>query len=215
MSDVVRDYSRTVMIQVESRKDFNRRDREGLAKFAEKKLNTLHAQAKLDVTKNLELHFAELEQKAVAEFRNEGLTGIAARSADLRYAGQGYEINVPAGPTMLASFHDAHRKRYGHADETKPVEVVNVRVRMIAQSETIEMPRKSNGGADYSCAVVKQKRVMFNGAWLETPVLDRAWLLPGNEFEGPAIVHEYSATTLVPPGCRAEVDEFSNIVIAV
>jgi len=133
----------------------------------------------------------------------------------LRYAGQGYEINVPAGPEMLEIFHAAHRKRYGHADESRDVEVVSVRVRMIAPAERIELPRKAKMGKDCAYAVLKKKMVMFDGQWREVPVLDRGRLAPGNQFAGPAIVHEYSATTVVPPGCRAEVDEYSNIVIEV
>jgi N-methylhydantoinase A len=56
---------------------------------------------------------------------------------------------------------------------------------------------------------------MFDGNWMEVPILQRDLLAPGNEFHGPAIVHEYSATTVVPPKCSAKMDEFSNIVIEV
>ena len=188
MSDVVRDYSRTVMLSVKSSESLN-------------------------LLTRLESYFSELETKADTEFRPEGLFGVASRSADLRYAGQGYELNVPANSQMLESFHALHRKRYGHSDESRTVEVVNVRVRMIASSEPTTLPRTSRGGPDCSKAIVRKKNVMFDGEWLETPVLDRTQLRPGNNFEGPAIVHEYSATTVVLPGCRAEVDEYSNIVI--
>lgn len=185
MSDVVRDYSRTVMLPPDP----------GL----------------------LEPHFAELEAKGAAEFRSERLAGVSARSTDLRYAGQGYELNVAAGPEMLAHFHAAHRKRYGHADESRRVEVVNVRVRMISSAERLDLPHRPAAGTDCTHAVLKHKRVMFaknnNNDWLDAPVLQRDLLSPGNRFEGPAIVHEYSATTVVPPGCRAEVDTNSNIVI--
>jgi N-methylhydantoinase A len=217
MSDVVRDYSRTVMVRLagQPQKDFNRGDREDGSKIAAGSRKNAENSAVAEPVHRLEPYFAELETKAAAEFRNEGLSGIPARSADLRYVGQGYEIRVPAGPTMLASFHATHRKRYGHADESRPVEVVNVRVRMIAAAEKIEPPRKPKGGADCSGAVLKEKRVLFEKQWLETPILDGARLFPGNQFEGPAIVHEYSATTVVPPGCRAEVDQYSNIVIGV
>src|SRR6266851_4107465 len=185
MSDVVRDYSRTVMLPPDP----------GL----------------------LEPHFAELEAKGAAEFRSARLAGVSTGSADLRYAGQGYELNVAAGPEMLAHFHAAHRKRYGHADESRRVEVVNVRVRMISSAERLDLPHRPAAGTDCTHAVLKHKRVMFgknnNNDWLDAPVLQRDLLSPGNRFEGPAIVHEYSATTVVPPGCRAAVDTNSNIVI--
>jgi len=161
----------------------------------------------------LEPHFTELEAKAATEFENEGLNGTSMRSADLRYTGQGYEINIPAGEGMLAQFHDAHRKRYGHADESKRVEVVNVRVRMVSASEPINIPQTSAGVAGSDHAVLKKKKVMFANEWMETPLLDRNLLLPGNSFSGPGIVHEYSATTVVPPECRVKMDSKSNLII--
>ena len=164
---------------------------------------------------SLEQHFSELEADGSTEFKNEGLTGTSTRSADLRYAGQGYEINVPAGPQMLATFHDAHRKRYGHSDENRRVEVVNVRVRMITVSEQMPFSQVPAGGPNCSRAVLKKKNVMFASDWVETMVLDRNLLRPGNIFKGPAVVHEYSATTVVPPGCRANVDSYSNLIIEV
>jgi N-methylhydantoinase A len=182
-ADVVRDYSRTVMISA--------------------------------IDRVLEEHFSELEGNAATELTTEGLTGTSVRSADLRYAGQGYEINVPAGPGMLAHFHDAHRKRYGHADENRRVEVVNVRVRMIAASGQIKFVQIPHCGPASDHAILKKKKVMFASEWMDTAVLDRNLLLPGNAFAGPTIVHEYSATTVVPPECRARVDSYSNLIIEV
>ncbi|HZQ19452.1 MAG TPA: hydantoinase/oxoprolinase family protein [Terriglobales bacterium] len=188
-ADIVRDYSRTVMVAGES--------------------------SGRHVADTLSIHFAELETKADREFKAEGLSGTPIRSADLRYAGQGYEINVPAGKGMLTEFHDAHQKRYGHSDPQKRVEVVNVRVRMVANMVPVSLPRKPASGTDSRHAILKRKKVMFGDEWVETPVFGRELLMPGNSFTGPAIVHEYSATTVVPPGCRATVDEYSNLIIEV
>jgi N-methylhydantoinase A len=163
----------------------------------------------------LDKHFSELEADGAADFEAEGLSGTCIRSADLRYAGQGYEINVPADSEMLEQFHDAHRKRYGHADENRRVEVVNVRMRMVAISDSVNFPRRVAVTPGFDHAVLKRKKVMFGDAWMETPVLDRNLLLPGNSFVGPAIVHEYSATTVVLPECKATVDSFSNLIIEI
>jgi N-methylhydantoinase A len=202
MSDIVRDYSRTVMMG---------------PVVSQPEAGVLKSNDVLGVAlaSALEPHFRELEAKGVLEFQNQGLSGTAMRSADLRYAGQGYEINVLAGPGMLAAFHAAHLKRYGHADERRTVEVVNVRVRMVAGSSSIERPRRHGSGDDFRQAVLKEKPVMFAGEWLETPVLDRDRLEPGSRVPGPAIIHEYSATTLVWPGTRAWVDSHANLVIEV
>ena len=232
MSDVVRDYSRTVMIPLDGGehirdeissansaqsqrtprlKASDRRERGVIAENAKKcSSSSMTATSAIAV---LEQHFTELEAKGAAEFRGHGLSGVATRSADLRYVGQGYELNVTAGSRMLNDFHTAHRKRYGHADERRQVEVVNVRVRMVATSDEITLPRESFAGPDCTQAILKQKRVMFDSEWLDAPVFRRDLLSPGNRLEGPAIVHEYSATTAMPPDCKAEVDEYSNMVI--
>jgi N-methylhydantoinase A len=229
MSDVVRDYSRTVMIpttaQEEKTQVFSANSAELQQTLRLEALNGSGHKEDAEFTENSSLHphvlsllepfFSELESKAAAEFRDEGLAGVAIRSCDLRYAGQGYELNVPAGPEMLADFHTAHAKRYGHADNTRTVEVVNVRVRMIAASEKIEFLRQMQGAPGCKSAVIKRKRVMFDGTWLDAPVYQRDLLAAGNMFQGPAIVHEYSATTVVPPGFEAKVDEHLNILIEV
>jgi N-methylhydantoinase A len=187
MADIVRDYSRTVMLKA----------------------------AGEQVPSALEEIFVQLERQGEADFHSEHLVGVSSRTADIRYAGQGYELNVNAGPSMLRQFHAAHRRRYGYADENRPLEIVNLRVRMIASSGEVELPRGSKVGRDSQAARSKTKSVWFDQGWLETPIFDRARLAPGNLLGGPAIVHEYSATTVIPPGCMAEVDEYSNIVISV
>jgi N-methylhydantoinase A len=235
-ADVVRDYSRTVMIPVDSGKQLNSSEdlsansgqsqrslrlkalkHSGQGDLAEagEEIQNRAINAATSVFSSLQSYFLELETKARAELKNDGLSGTSIRSADLRYAGQGYEISVPAGPQMLAEFHDAHQKRYGHSDPGRRVEVVNVRVRVVASSKPVEMPKRPVSGTYSRRAILKNKNVMFGSQWVETPVFDRNLLQPQNQFDGPAIVHEYSATTVVPPGCRATVDDYSNLIIDV
>jgi N-methylhydantoinase A len=183
MADIVRDYSRTVMLPA--------------------------AAGKIDP------HFADLEARGAEEFREDGLVGESDRSADLRYVGQGYELNVPAGQAMLSAFHDLHRKRFGHADPSKAVEIVNVRVRMTARTPPVELPYRLPRSGDGSRALLNARKIFFDGGWLEGKVYDRHLLLPGDSFSGPALITEYSATTVLPPGCGATVDGFGNIVMEV
>jgi N-methylhydantoinase A len=183
MADVVRDYSRTVMLPV--------------------------------AAADLEPDFADLEARGAEEFRREGLAGKSERSADLRYAGQGYELNVPAGYGMMEAFHDLHRRRFGYADAGRPVEVVNVRVRMTAKTPAVELPFRELVSGDGAQAVLKTRRVFFDGRWLQSKVYGREALVPGDSFTGPALITEYSATTVLPAGCVASVDGFRNLVIEV
>jgi N-methylhydantoinase A len=163
----------------------------------------------------LEKHFRALQQRGEKEMRAERLKALAMRYADVRYAGQGFELGVPFGPGFVKRFHQAHRRRYGYADEQRRVEVVNVRVRMVAPSEPVPFPRKKLARGTGQQAVVKHRRVVFDGRTSQAPVYERASLRPGDILSGPAIVAEYSATTVLPPGCRARVDERENILIEV
>ena len=188
LADTVRDYSRTVMVRGE--------EIEGLGG-----------------------DFGELERQGLAEFAVEGLTGAVERSVDLRYRGQGYELNVvfdaSAPQKSIEVFHALHRRRYGFAGEARPVEIVNLRVRMIAASERYEPERRELVKGDGSDACYAECEVWFEDGFRQTRFYRREQLAPGEEIAGPAMITEYTAATLVPPGCVARVDELSNLVIEV
>jgi N-methylhydantoinase A len=183
MADVVRDYSKTVMMPADPQQ--------------------------------LEPYFAELEERGTKDLASEGLTGEGLRSADLRYIGQGYELNVPAGANILDNFHYAHSKRYGYSDTAKAVEVVNIRVRLTAKTGHIELPRQDARAGDGSQAVLKTRDIRFAGEWRQSKVYQRDLLISGDSFAGPALITEYSSTTVLPPDCRLCVDEYANLVIEV
>jgi N-methylhydantoinase A len=169
----------------------------------------------LNADSDLEPHFAELEGLGTEDLRREGIRGEVIRSVDMRYAGQGYELNIPAGVGMLKNFHQAHRRRYGHADESRTVEVVNVRIRVSVAAEPVQFRRVPLRVGDGKQATIKSSKVIFDGKQLDAFMYDRDRLLPGDRFAGPAIVTEYSATTVVPPGSTASIDTYHNIVIEV
>jgi len=188
LADTVRDYSRTVMLRAS--------DAEILA-----------------------TQLQELETRSIEELQRQGLSGEAERSVerslDLRYVGQGYELNVPYGANYLDEFHSLHRKRYGYASAETPVEVVNVRVRVTVPTAPVELPKSELIAGDGSQAVRKTRPIYFDGAWRESKVYQREQLRSGDRFAGPALIAEYSSTTVVPPDCIAEVDAFGNLVIEV
>ena len=163
--------------------------------------------------KLLDPAFNDLTDHGLQGLQSEGLTGDVTRSVDLRYAGQGYELNVPYDSEMLPSFHRAHQRRYGYADESRIVEVVNIRVRITAKTEPLDLPQAAVRAGNGSHAILKTRRVLFDQGAFKAPVYDRSLLVPGDEFSGPAVVAEYSATTVIPPDFAARVDTFNNIVI--
>lgn len=152
----------------------------------------------------IEEHFLELEKNR---------DGVAIRSLDVRYAGQGYELAVPWSAEFAEEFHRLHEQRYGYADRQRPVEIVNARVRMMTRTDPI--PAKIIQPSGLGSPVLMRKPVFFDGAWLEGTVYNRERLAPGACLRGPAVIVEYSATTFLPPHSAASVDQLNNLIIEV
>jgi N-methylhydantoinase A len=164
---------------------------------------------------DLRPHFGELENLAGIAPQFGEMSALAARSLDLRYVGQGYELNVPFIPDFVQSFHRMHQKRYGYADERKTVEVVNVRLRVTIPGEAFNLPAFTPRNGDAAQALIETRRMIFAGKNCTGKVYQRERLEPGDRLDGPAIVVEYSATTVVPPGWTALVDAYKNLVMEV
>jgi N-methylhydantoinase A/oxoprolinase/acetone carboxylase beta subunit len=153
----------------------------------------------------IEREFQRLERIARQELRN----GELIRSADIRYAGQSYELTVPwLARSPGEPFHREHRRIYGYANPDRAVEIVTIRVRAKCVVDKPKLRKKVAG--------VRQKpgvrRIHSAGAWHRTPVYQRAQLSAAAS-RGPALVVDYGSTTLVPPGWRFKVDGFGNLKI--
>ena len=164
-------------------------------------------------------YFRELEERGRVEFAAEGLEGEVRRSVDLRYRGQGYELNVgwdEASPRSgIDAFHLLHQERYGFSDAARPVEIVNLRLRMIAKGADYAPTRRELAPGDGRAARIGEREIFFDGGFCEAFLYSRDGLVPGDRFCGPAMITEYTAATLLPPGDRLEVDGFGNLVISI
>jgi N-methylhydantoinase A len=171
-----------------------------------------------EAIRSLEPVFADLEERAQAEFAVEGLTGKADYSLDLRYAGQGYELNVLWTVTnpedSLAAFHELHRRRYGFSDAQRPVQIVNLRLHMTAAAERYAPARREPRPGDGCDACYAERAIWFGGKFVPSRLYRREQLVPGDEIAGPAMITEYTSATLVPPGARATVDPWANLAVA-
>jgi N-methylhydantoinase A len=141
-----------------------------------------------------------------------------AYSADMRYVGQAYELEVPLAapvaaadvPAIVRAFHAVHERVYGYARAQQPVEFVNFRA-----VHTFPLPRpvltpaaRANGTLDD--ARIGERRAYF-GAFVPTAIYERARLPLGARLAGPAIVEQTDTTTVIPPGVTALVDEAGNL----
>jgi N-methylhydantoinase A len=173
--------------------------------------------------------FRAIEARAARELADEGLDPAKAvfeREFDLRYAGQGYELRVPlAGLDLLDAealagarmrFDAQHARIHGHAAKEKAVELVSYRLRVrVAVPKYRHEPAPDREPAPPPDAAIKGTRFAYFEAHAPTPaqILERDRLPVGAFFDGPAIVEQFDATAAVPPGWRARVDRFHNLVL--
>jgi len=185
VSDVVKDYSRTVV--------WSMGPNPSLAPIREQ--------------------FVALEQKAKREFRDEGWGGRLhfERSADLRYRGQGFELNIAFSPNLVNEFHHEHHFRYGYSHPEREVELVTLRLRARIRARRGSAMLVSK--ASSSAVKLEKRPVWCAGRSVATSLYERAGLRAGERLRGPAIIAEYSATTFVPSGSTFLADTAGNLLI--
>jgi N-methylhydantoinase A/oxoprolinase/acetone carboxylase beta subunit len=156
--------------------------------------------------------FAPLTRKARAELRKEGVPARdcdVSLSADLRYQGQSYEINVPFAPKIAEEFHRAHDRLYGYADRKRPLEVVNLRVAATGAGPRLPASEfRPTGPLQRG-----RQRTRWQGRWLQAALYLRTQIPVGKRINGPALIAELSATTFVAPGWSASVHRTGHIIM--
>ena len=186
VSDIVKDYSRTVVLPI----------------GAKPPLTQIRQQ------------LAALEQQAQRDFREERWHGKVRleRSVDVRYHGQGYELNVPFGSDFVNEFHRQHERQYGFSHAEWRVELITLRLQARMKSPGVRLPRMASQDA---AAKPERREVWFTGKPMTASVHQREQLKPGRMVLGPAVIAEYSATTVIPPGMRGRVDRVGNLIVSV
>jgi N-methylhydantoinase A len=191
-ADVVKDWSRTVMLEATAARS----------------------------TERVERAFSEMEREARSALRREGFGEEAQRHERLlavRYKGQSFELEIKWRPRMSVaeSFHRAHGLRYGYAQTGNAVEIVSARLRSLGLVEKLKPGRAAQGKAvETKARPASYASVYFSqGRAEKTAVYNRDELKAGARLVSPCIVTEYSATTLVPAGAKARVDPYGNIII--
>ena len=160
--------------------------------------------------------FDQMAEQGTRELLDEGLKKndvILEKYLDMRYTGQSYEIMIPFSSKYIEDFHQLHEKKYGYLNRDAGLEIVNIRVRARGKSKKPMLAKINNGSRQpASNAVNGRTGVIFDDKTSKTPVYNRNLLLNGNRIKGPAIVVEYSATTVIPPGVSVTIDEYGNML---
>ncbi len=185
-SDIIKDHSRTVVWKIDGT-------------FPERKLRS---------------ELATMERKAATDFRHEGWKGKlhCEPSVDLRYAGQGFELSLPVSSDVVNKFHAEHQKRYGYSHADRKIEIVTIRLRARMKSPMATTSRDKLVKA--TCPAKAERRgVTFASREVAAAILDRDSLTAGVRVRGPAVVTEYSATTVVPMAAAFYLDRAANLII--
>jgi N-methylhydantoinase A len=168
----------------------------------------------------------ELEATALERLRAEGIDPARTaveRQADMRYLGQEHTVQVPlpagplagALPEIEARFHGLHERRYTFQLPGSAIEFVNFHVVALGMVDKPALPRLERDG-DVVRALKGRRPVHYDDLGLhESPIYERGCLGAGAAVEGPAVIEEPAASTVLFPGDRAEVDEHGNLVISV
>ena len=166
--------------------------------------------------------WAQLEEEARSSLAQQGSeVSAVARTADLRYRGQAFELSV-AGTSDLDAlaerFHAAHAERYGYDQPEASVEVITLRVRAEGPTPQLPLPpvprvdgSGSVGGVEV--ASLGEREVVGNDGPVRAVLLDRTRLGAGAPLRGPAIVVGLDATVWVASWQRGEVDERGVLVL--
>ncbi|WP_321402000.1 hydantoinase/oxoprolinase family protein [Maridesulfovibrio sp.] len=187
MADVIKDYSLTVMRDQHNTNDVD-----------------------------LEEIFAPLEAQGRADLAEEGFSAddiIVERFLDMRYQGQSFEIIVPFSGDWIEEFSRLHKQNYGYRNDDKTVEIVNIRLRTKGMPTKPEFPEAGALVPEMdSEALLGTTETVFDSTKMETRILNREKLRPGNKVDGPAIIIEYSSTLVIPPFAKGEVDPYGNLI---
>lgn len=167
--------------------------------------------------------FRELAGRAGRTLRAYGFPGASIAhqfQADLRFEGQEHTVTAPIEAIWLDDrdtllmqarqrFVAMHRQLFGHGSEESPIEVVTCRCRAIG---TVSPPRTGRWTVGRPSAATGSRRAFFPGSgFVETLVFQRDTLALGQRVAGPAIIEEWTSTTVVPPGWEATTDERGNL----
>jgi len=169
--------------------------------------------------------YDELEVKARERLTRDGVPVEKVsirRTAEMRYVGQTYEVDVdiPAGsltkdhlPRIAESFHAAHRQEYGVSSDDFPIAFVALGV--VATGALAEAPVFSFAAQGAGKAENRSRKVYFDGEWIDAGLKNAGHILPGEVIAGPAVIEYLDSIAVLPPGCDGTVDPHGNLIVSI
>jgi N-methylhydantoinase A len=155
----------------------------------------------------IEESFNSITHDALEELDKRGIDTNEAsitRTIDLRYLGQGYELEIEAPEPFDFQvtgkrFEAKHEAVYGYKHHEGKLEVTAIRLTLILPARKAKLDSSPRSDIEFQDAPAHHRRTWFDGDWHKTPVYSRELLRQGRPVDGPAIVEEYDSTIVVPP----------------
>jgi N-methylhydantoinase A/oxoprolinase/acetone carboxylase beta subunit len=163
---------------------------------------------------DLHQHLAPLLDEAQNDLTAEGFNPpdiLIASSLDMRYQGQGYEINIPLTSNFNAAFHREHQRLYGYSDPARPAKIVNVRVSATGITRKYSFPA-APATAHPLPPPAATRPAWFEGAWHDTAIHHADHLHPGMNGLGPAIITGGQSTIVIPPTFIFRIDPIGSLI---
>ncbi len=172
-----------------------------------------------------------MEKEAKAIFARQGISEkdmALVRGAEMRYYGQLRDIDIFLPETrlgspfdkatlkeLIAAFHARHRELYGHSDQSLPITIALLKLRVVGRRRPFTLTKVPSNGRDPGGALKRKRQVYWKeqNGFVETPCYDGDRLHHGNVVPGPAIIEEKKTTVVIPPGCEATVDAYDNYLV--
>ncbi|HSB65731.1 MAG TPA: hydantoinase/oxoprolinase family protein [Anaerolineales bacterium] len=136
-------------------------------------------------------------------------------SLDVRFSGQSYELSVPYSDNWLSDFHSTHRRSYGYSYDNKPIEIVNLRLRVIGIIESIRLPQIDPEKLPDTPVLLKYQPVALSAGVSKLPLYEYETLPPGSSITGPALIASSDTTILVNSNDVVYIDAYQNLLINV
>jgi N-methylhydantoinase A len=168
----------------------------------------------------------QLEKRGIDVILNQGIARknvILHKSFDMRYVGQGYEINVPTPrginsrfqKELTERFFREYERKYGFSNRKEKIEVVNVRLTALGVVSKIRLPKMAKAQRNPVHALKGMRPAYFSEfkGYRKCRIYERNKLSNGNIVEGPAVIEQYDSTTIVIPNQTASVDMYGNLII--
>ena len=191
------------MLQTDIRRDLTVNFYNSFASLQKEKIQNSFNKLKTEATELLAIENVKIEDMTYS------------LTADMRYIGQEYYVNVEIDQSIDLNkinqdFHETYKKQFGHSTPEGPLEFINLR--LIAEGK-INKSNSLKSEKDLNVVQNSSRNITFNNEKFNTEILNRSNIQSNKKINGPLIVEEETATTVIPPHYVLEKDEFGNLII--